>query len=59
VNEVVPECHLGAKIPTDEVRYTLLVPAPDCGMKYLPRAAARDKLSKLVEATKIVRTEVA
>ena len=35
-----------------------LVPAPDCGMKYLSRTAARDKLSALVQATKVVRAEL-
>ncbi len=35
-----------------------LVPAPDCGMKYLPRPAARDKLRALVQATQIVRSEL-
>ena len=35
-----------------------LVPAPDCGMKYLPRSVARDKLNALVQATKIVRAEI-
>ena len=36
-----------------------LVPAPDCGMKYLSRTAAGDKLDALVQATKIVRAEIA
>jgi 5-methyltetrahydropteroyltriglutamate--homocysteine methyltransferase len=35
-----------------------LVPAPDCGMKYLPRAVARAKLAALVEATHRVRAEL-
>jgi 5-methyltetrahydropteroyltriglutamate--homocysteine methyltransferase len=35
-----------------------LVPAPDCGMKYLPRPAARDRLRSLVQATQIVRSEL-
>jgi 5-methyltetrahydropteroyltriglutamate--homocysteine methyltransferase len=32
--------------------------APDCGMKYLPRATAFAKLCALVEGTKIVRREL-
>jgi 5-methyltetrahydropteroyltriglutamate--homocysteine methyltransferase len=35
-----------------------LVVAPDCGMKYLPRAAAFAKLQAMVEGTKIVRREI-
>jgi 5-methyltetrahydropteroyltriglutamate--homocysteine methyltransferase len=34
-----------------------LMLAPDCGMKYLPRATAFAKLCALVEGTKIVRRE--
>jgi 5-methyltetrahydropteroyltriglutamate--homocysteine methyltransferase len=35
-----------------------LVIAPDCGMKYLPRAAAFAKMSAMVEGTRIVRAEI-
>ena len=35
-----------------------LVAAPDCGMKYLPRAAAFGKLRALVDGAAIVRREV-
>ena len=35
-----------------------LVPAPDCGMKYLPRARAFGKLKALAEGAAIVRREV-
>jgi 5-methyltetrahydropteroyltriglutamate--homocysteine methyltransferase len=35
-----------------------LMLAPDCGMKYLPRATAFKKLCALVEGTKIVRREL-
>ena len=35
-----------------------LVLAPDCGMKYLPRATAFAKLKALVDGTKIVRREL-
>jgi len=35
-----------------------LIPAPDCGMKYLSRNAAFGKLSALVEAAAIVRREI-
>jgi 5-methyltetrahydropteroyltriglutamate--homocysteine methyltransferase len=34
-----------------------LMLAPDCGMKYLPRATAFAKLQALVAGTKIVRRE--
>jgi 5-methyltetrahydropteroyltriglutamate--homocysteine methyltransferase len=37
-------------IPADR-----LVVAPDCGMKYLPRAAAFGKLKAMVEAARVVR----
>ncbi len=36
-----------------------LMPAPDCGMKYLPRDAAMAKLKALVAGTEILRTEMA
>ena len=36
-----------------------LVPAPDCGMKYLSRAAAFGKLKSLAEGAAIVRRELA
>jgi 5-methyltetrahydropteroyltriglutamate--homocysteine methyltransferase len=35
-----------------------LIPAPDCGMKYLSRAAAFGKLKALSEGTAIVRAEL-
>ncbi len=35
-----------------------LVPAPDCGMKYLPRALAFAKLKGLSEGAAIVRSEI-
>ncbi len=35
-----------------------LVPAPDCGMKYLPRSVAFGKLCALVEGTARVRAEL-
>ena len=34
-----------------------LVAAPDCGMKYLPRASAFGKLESLVEGARLVRGE--
>jgi 5-methyltetrahydropteroyltriglutamate--homocysteine methyltransferase len=34
-----------------------LIPAPDCGMKYLPRATAFGKLRALVEGARLVRAE--
>jgi 5-methyltetrahydropteroyltriglutamate--homocysteine methyltransferase len=36
-----------------------LIPAPDCGMKYLPRAVAFGKLKSLAEGAAIVRRELA
>lgn len=36
-----------------------LVPAPDCGMKYLPRATAFGKLKAMAEGAAIVRRELA
>ncbi len=36
-----------------------LVPAPDCGMKYLPRATAFAKLKALADGAAIVRRELA
>lgn len=36
-----------------------LIAAPDCGMKYLPRATAFGKLKALADGAKIVREEVA
>ncbi len=36
-----------------------LIPAPDCGMKYLPRAVAFGKLQSLAEGAAIVRRELA
>ena len=36
-----------------------LIPAPDCGMKYMPRAVAYGKLRALVEGAAIVRAEIA
>ncbi len=36
----------------------MLIPAPDCGMKYLPREVAFGKLKALAEGAKMVRKEV-
>jgi 5-methyltetrahydropteroyltriglutamate--homocysteine methyltransferase len=36
-----------------------LIPAPDCGMKYLPRATAFGKLQGLAQGAAIVRAELA
>ena len=41
------------------VRPERLVPAPDCGMKYLPRATAFGKLAALVAGARVVRAELA
>ena len=40
------------------VRPENLIPAPDCGMKYLPREVAFGKLKALVEGARIVRAEI-
>jgi 5-methyltetrahydropteroyltriglutamate--homocysteine methyltransferase len=42
-----------AHVPPDR-----LVIAPDCGMKYLPRAVAYGKMKAMVDGAKIVRQEV-
>ena len=34
------------------------VPAPDCGMKYLPRATAFGKLKAMCDAAAMVRREI-
>jgi len=34
------------------------LPAPDCGMKYLPRATAFGKLRSLAQGAAIVRREL-
>jgi 5-methyltetrahydropteroyltriglutamate--homocysteine methyltransferase len=36
-----------------------IVPAPDCGMKYLSRATAFGKLKALADGAAIVRREIA
>ena len=36
-----------------------LIPAPDCGMKYLPREVAFGKLKAMVEGAALVRAEYA
>ena len=43
-----------AHVPADRV-----VVAPDCGMKYLPRAVAFGKMKAMVEGAAIVRRELA
>jgi 5-methyltetrahydropteroyltriglutamate--homocysteine methyltransferase len=35
-----------------------LVVAPDCGMKYLPRAVAYAKMKAMVDGARIVRQEI-
>jgi 5-methyltetrahydropteroyltriglutamate--homocysteine methyltransferase len=37
----------------------MLVPAPDCGMKYLPRDVAFGKLKAMAGGAAIVRRELA
>ena len=38
---------------------TRVVIAPDCGMKYLPRASAEGKMRSMVEAAELLRAELA
>ncbi len=54
-----------AALVADRIRAALehvpaerLMPAPDCGMKYLPRETAMAKLRALVAGTEIVRAEM-
>ena len=54
-----------ARVVADRIRAGLkfiapdkLIPAPDCGMKYLPRAVAFAKLSALSQGAAIVRAEL-
>ncbi len=42
-----------AQVPAER-----LVPAPDCGMKYLPRARAFGKLKALADGAALVRAEL-
>jgi 5-methyltetrahydropteroyltriglutamate--homocysteine methyltransferase len=35
-----------------------LIAAPDCGLKYLPRASARAKLKAMVDGTAMVNAEL-
>jgi 5-methyltetrahydropteroyltriglutamate--homocysteine methyltransferase len=54
-----------AEVIADRIRHGLkyvaadrLIPAPDCGMKYMPRAVAFGKLKAMCDAASIVRTEI-
>jgi 5-methyltetrahydropteroyltriglutamate--homocysteine methyltransferase len=40
------------------VRADRLVPAPDCGMKYMPRHIAFGKLKAMSDAAAVVRKEI-
>lgn len=52
--QVADRIRAGLKyVPADK-----LLPAPDCGMKYLPRATAFGKLKSLAEGAALVRKEV-
>jgi 5-methyltetrahydropteroyltriglutamate--homocysteine methyltransferase len=42
----------------DYVAPATLIPAPDCGMKYMPRRVAFEKLSSLCRGAAIVRSEL-
>ena len=53
-----------AQVVADRIRRALafvakerVILAPDCGMKYLPRDVAREKLRAMVEAARILRRE--
>src|SRR5205085_6716700 len=59
-----PEVETGASV-ADRIRRALpyisaerLILAPDCGMKYLPRASAFGKMKAMVEGAQIVRAEL-
>src|SRR6202790_2270804 len=59
-----PEIETAAVI-ADRIRHGLryvaadrLIPAPDCGMKYMPRAIAFGKLKAMSDAAAMVRTEI-
>ena len=59
-----PEIETAAVI-ADRIRHGLnyvsadrLIPAPDCGMKYMPRHVAFGKLKAMSEAAAIVRNEI-
>ena len=54
-----------AAIVADRIRHGLkyvaaerLIPAPDCGMKYMPRQTAFGKLKAMCDAAAIVRKEI-
>jgi 5-methyltetrahydropteroyltriglutamate--homocysteine methyltransferase len=54
-----------AEIVAGRIRHALehipperLIPAPDCGMKYIPRDTAFAKLKALAEGTAVVRREL-
>ncbi len=54
-----------AEIVADRIRHGLkyvaaerLIPAPDCGMKYMPRQTAFGKLKAMCDAAAIVRKEI-
>lgn len=56
-----PEVETVATRIRDSPKYVAaerLVPAPDCGMKYLPRAVAFNKLRAMCEAAAVVRNEL-
>ena len=40
------------------VKAEQLIPAPDCGMKYLPREVAYGKLCALSQGAQLVRAEL-
>jgi 5-methyltetrahydropteroyltriglutamate--homocysteine methyltransferase len=59
-----PEIETAAVI-VDRIRQGLkyvaaerLIPAPDCGMKYMPRAIAYGKLKAMSDAAAMVRKEI-
>ena len=59
-----PEIETAAVI-ADRIRHGLkyvaadrLIPAPDCGMKYMPRAIAFGKLKAMSDAAAMVRKEI-
>lgn len=56
--EPVPAIAARLRAALDVVPAERLLAAPDCGMKFLPRRAAKARLEALVEAAALVRSEL-
>ena len=53
-----PHSQMMVWIALDHIPPERLIPAPDCGMKYIPRDVAFAKLKALAEGAAIVRREL-